>query len=465
VIFGQRLRLYPKLWSRLLATFVAADIVVFTVFAVVAVAAGSGATAAAPAAAAPAAASRASHPRSKPAAAAQTSALRPIAALGYPGRYVIYDPGLLNEGELSVLAAPDINVLSGEPSAQGYSSLVDGQYAAATGSHSATGEGQDVLAPSAVANGTLARLDTSVLLTMPEYLVTSARGGTTPGPAGTGARTIAAGQEATWFLGTQLDVAKVEVPDSAAVADAAGGAQIGLVAADGGTTWLPATASGGSLLSVTAPTPVPAVSIMARAGGQPSSLGPPEIVAANGGSYAANGQLQNALLPPQWSYAGRDGAFAVFADHDAHGVLSLAALSGRTAAGASARAISGPADEPTAVAVSSPAGVRVIRSVAAIPGWTATWHPQHASPTRLRVSRAGVIQSVAVPAGSGILTFSYSPPGLRAGLALSVLGLVLILALVLVARRRGRRPAPAGDHAENGHNGNRRLPPLRPYQG
>lgn len=459
VIFGHRLRLYPKLWSRLLAGFVAADIVVFTVFAVVAVAAGSGATAAAPAAAPPA-----SQASTKPAAAGQSSALRPVAALGYSGRYAIYDPGLLNEGELAVLRAPDINVLSSTPSAQGYSSLVDGLYAAATGSHSATGEGQDVLAPSAVANGTLARLNTSALLTMPQYLVTSARDGTTPGPAGSGGRDIAAGQQATWFLGTALDIARVEIPDSAAGPDAAGGAQIGLMAPGGSTSWLPATADGGSLLSATATTPVPAVAVIARAGGQPARLGPAGIVTASGGTYTANGQLQNALLPPHWGYAGSDGSFAVFADHDAHGVLSLVALSGRTTAGASVTAISGPADDPTSLAVRSPAGVRVIRSVAAIPGWTATWQPRHGSPMALTVDRAGVIQSVAVPAGSGIVTFSYSPPGLRAGLALSAVGLALILALAILARRRGRRSAPPGDHPENGHTGNGNLAPLGPYR-
>jgi len=465
VVSGQRLRLYPRLWPRLLAGFVAADIVVFTVFAVVAVAAGSGATAAAPAAAAPAVAPAASHVSARPAAAGQAGSLRPIAALGYQGRYVIYDPGLLNEGELAVLQAPDINVLSSTPSAQGYSSLVDGRYAAATGSHSATGEGQDVLAPGAVANGTLARLDTSVLLTMPQYLVTSARGGTTPGPGGTGGRDIAAGQHAAWLLGAPLDVAKVEIPDSAAAADAAGGAQIGLIAPGGSTSWLLATAVGGSALDVTLRTPMSAVAVIGRAGGQPSRLGPPTIVTASGGTYTANGQLQNALLPPQWGYAGSDGSFGVFVNHDARGVLSLAGLGGRTTAGASVTAISGPADEPTVVAVRSPAGVRVIRSVAAIPGWTASWRPQHGPPTALTVDRAGVIQSVAVPAGSGIVTFSYSSPGLRTGLALSAAGLALILALLLVARWRGRRSSPPGDHQENGHAGHGRPPRLRPNRG
>ena len=106
-------------------------------------------------------------PRRGPAAAA-----RPVAALGYPGRFAIYDPDQLDARDLSRLGAPDLNVISGTPSVQGYTSLVSGFYASATGSHRATGDGQDVLDPRAVRDGVLDQLDTSVLLTVPAYLAT-----------------------------------------------------------------------------------------------------------------------------------------------------------------------------------------------------------------------------------------------------------------------------------------------------
>ena len=86
------------------------------------------------------------------------------------------------------------------PSVQGYSSLADGRYAAATGTHLATGEGQDMLSPRAVEDGTLDQLDTSVLLTLAGYLITPAHDGAqaagqpAAGPAGTGSRRVAAGQ-------------------------------------------------------------------------------------------------------------------------------------------------------------------------------------------------------------------------------------------------------------------------------
>jgi hypothetical protein len=430
VIFGPRLP--TGLWSRLLAGFVAADVILFTMLAVVAVGTSPGT------------AIPAGPVRAKPAAGPPAVATRPIAALGFRGRFAIYDPDLLDTGQLEALRAPDLNVITGTPSVQGYSSIVDGRYAASTGSHRSTGEGQNVLAPSAISDGTLAELDTSVLLTLPQYLVTAADGdGPAPGPAGTGRRDIAADQHATWYLGGPLNIAKLQVPDSAAARDAAAGTQIGLMAQDGSTRWFRATAVGASLLAIDLPAPVQAVAVMAHGDGLPLRLGPPAMVTADGSRLVADGQLQDALTPPQWGYAANDGPFAEFADHGAQGSLALAGGSGQSAAGASVTAISGSADDAVAASVQSPSGVRILRSVAAIPGWTATWHPLRGRPTELAVHRAGVVQSVDVPAGRGIVTWSYDPPGLSIGLALSLAGAAVTIAMALVARRsRGRVTGP-----------------------
>jgi hypothetical protein len=88
----------------------------------------------------------------------------------------------------------------------------------------------------------------------------------------------------------------------------------------------------------------------------------------------------------------------------------------------------------------------VIRAVAPIPGWSATWRPTGATATRsLAVQRAGVVQAVDVPAGRGVLTWLYSAPGLNAGAWCALAGaLVLLLLLLWPApfdrwRRPGRR--------------------------
>jgi hypothetical protein len=179
--------------------------------------------------------------------------------------------------------------------------------------------------------------------------------------------------------------------------------------------------------------------VIGQAGGDPSRLGAPSVT-EGGTVFVANGQLQDALTAPQWGLAGHDGSFTVFVNHFARAMFSLAALPGRSTAGASIRRVDDATDSvagSAAVAVRSPHGVRVVRSVAAIPGWTATWHPVDGTPTKLDVGRSGLIQVVDVPAGQGILTWSYMSPGFRAGLVLSVGGAVLLL-LLLVASRWSR---------------------------
>jgi hypothetical protein len=123
VIAGRRLR--PVVRSRWLVGFVLADLVVFTLLGVVAVlpglgggGSGTGATAgtAAPAATRTAARSAAVHSPAAQTPAARTPLAKPIADLGYPGRFAVYDPDQLNQRDLSLLGAPDLNVIAHTPS-------------------------------------------------------------------------------------------------------------------------------------------------------------------------------------------------------------------------------------------------------------------------------------------------------------------------------------------------------------
>jgi hypothetical protein len=431
VIFGRRLQ--PQLRSRWLGGLIAIDLVVFAILGVVAVLPGLGGGP----------------------AAAPAPGPRPIAALGYPGRFAIYDPDQIAAHELPILGAPDGNVTSATPSVQGYTSLVDGFYAAATGAHQAMGQGQDVLAPRAVGDGTLDQLNTSALLTPSAYLITAAGPGPAAGPSGTGHRDVAANHKATWYFATPLRVSRLEVPDSDARQDAAAGTQIGLMTAGGLTRWFAASAPSASRLAISLPHPVTGVAVVAQAGGRANHLGPLSITDTNGNVFVANGQLQNALVPPRWGYAGHDGSFAVFVDHLARGPLSLEALPGRPAAGASVRLAGGSAANPTAAAVFSPHGIRVIRSVTAIAGWSATWHPRRGRPVTLAVGRAGLVQAVDVPPGRGVVTWRYQPPWFPAGFALSLAAAAFILFLLAGyaayarhPRRHVRQPAAATGQRE-----------------
>jgi len=421
-------RIELRRWAPLAAGFVAVDVIVFSVLAVVAVMPGTQHSTAA--------ASRAAQESLTESRA--RAPVRPISDLGFSGRFAIYDPGLRDAAELPVLGSPDLNVISSVPSAQGYSSIVNGAYAAATGSHSAMGEGQDVLSPRAIGNGVLAQLNTSVLLTLPAYLVTPA--GHPPGSSApqTGHRYVAAGQRVTWYLGEELAVSAITVPDAAALPaagrGAAGGTQLGLVLPSGAVRWFRTQAVTPGALSIHLGRPVTSVGVVARAGKSAARLGPPTIADQSGAKVVADGVLANALTSPAWGAAGFDHSFAIFADHAASGALSVAGLSGGRAPKATARALAGPADAPSSVAVSSPAGFRLTRSVAAIPGWTATWHPSAGPSTQLAVHLSGVVQSVDVPAGRGVVTWSYIPPRFVSGAVLSLFAILILLVLAFSGR-------------------------------
>lgn len=440
-------RLPARLRSRVLAGFVAADLVIFMILAVVAVPK-------------PAASSRLAHrPAATGAAAAapRPGPVRPVAALGYRGRFAIYDPGQLDSAGLRLLGAPDLNVISATPAVQGYSAIVDGRYAAATGSHQAMGQGQNVLSPRAIGDGTLDQLSTSVLLTVPRYLISPA-GGAAQATGGAGQRALAIHQQASWYFGARLPVSRVAVPDPAAGQDAAAGARIGLITPAGNTRWLrPAASRQG--LAVSLPHPLTAVAVTAIAGSRPARLGPPAAAGPGGSVNVADGQLQAALVPPRWRYAGQDGPFAIFTDRFARGPLSLRALPGRPAAGASVRLAAGPAADPRAAAVYSRHGVQVIRSVAATPGWSATWHPRHGRAVSLPVSRAGLVQAVSVPAGRGVVTWSYLPPGFLAGGLLSLAAFLLILGLLASWRRQAAGTGDGSSLAARLIPAPRRAPP------
>jgi hypothetical protein len=74
----------------------------------------------------------------------------------------------------------------------------------------------------------------------------------------------------------------------------------------------------------------------------------------------------------------------------------------------------------------------------------------------IALHRDGLVQSFEVPMGKTLVTFTYTVPGLGAGLATSAVGLAAVLALGLVAIASSRRP---GTPAEPGDAGGPVGPP------
>ena len=230
----------PRLSGRRRATamvsFVVIDLVVLTATSVVAVAGGPAPSSGSD----PTSGGQGSIPVPIRTAGVSGVGATPRDVLRIPGRFAIYDPGLVDVPALNTAGEPDRNIWTGGYSVQGYSSLVDGVYAATTGSHAANGEGQNTLSPTAVGDSTLDQLDTSILLT-PSVSLVGASGRRSP----TGARSLHRGSVASWYLGTPHAIDSVSIPAHAGGSVA--GAEIGLQSPGGSVTWHPAALRSGTL--------------------------------------------------------------------------------------------------------------------------------------------------------------------------------------------------------------------------
>jgi hypothetical protein len=96
-------------------------------------------------------------------------------------------------------------------------------------------------------------------------------------------------------------------------------------------------------------------------------------------------------------------------------------------------------------------------------GWSVTVDGEAARPLRVD----SVMRGVSVPAGAHTVSWRYRAPGLRAGLVLSALGLLLIVGLALWGGRlrvRQQRDVPPEDGEDDGGErdqaGDRRQDPL-----
>ena len=214
-------RLDSRRRARTLVGFVIVDIATFTVMAVVPLATNLGQPSAESISTPPVQAG------ASPGASVPTPPTRrSAAAFVGSGRFAVYDPDLIDGDGLNVLGAPDLNVVGDVGSVQGYSSVVDGSYASATGSHQATGFGQDVLTPRAIGDGTLDQLDTTTLFAPREYFLVAAEpDAPTPDPVA-GERELAPGGHATWYLGEDLVVTSIVIPDANASGDVGSGLRV-----------------------------------------------------------------------------------------------------------------------------------------------------------------------------------------------------------------------------------------------
>ena len=412
-------------------------------------------------------------------ALAAAVAAQGVGPAGQAHRMAMFDPDRYYSDQIERLGEPDLNIVRGLSSVQGYGAVVAAAYDRATGTHL-----QLNMTPSALADGTFATLDLGVLVTVPQYfvhLVTAAPGvpnsiinGATPippvGPAprapadtttapatptsdyqdvGPPAATLSLVPESprTQYLGTVLAVTSVSVPVRAAAAGPGSSVRVGLLSADGrDTTWIGSAATGpGSpgTAVVRARRPTAASAVVLEAAGTGSSgtveVGASVLRTAGQGTYRVDGSLRDMVTIPRWRFDGLIGRFAIFTQASAEGRAWVQGGPRRAA-----RVVSSTPWGDETIRVTTPRPATLIRSEQFATGWQATVttvgpHDRRTTHHAAVVRRQGLIQAVSVPAGTSLVHFTYRPHRVLEGFVISALGFIVLVGLVawpFVQRRR-----------------------------
>jgi hypothetical protein len=368
--------------------------------------------------------------------------------LGTTGRFALYDlvaPGS-SYVQLGAIGLPDLNVFTTLQSVQGYGSIVDETYGAATGSHFV-----GTLDPCALARGVFNPLRLRTLLTVPGQLAPQVpASGVAPGPSAPclGATEPGTTRQRTWYFGRSLTLtgATLLVPGGNASA-ALAHSKVGVLTADGTVVFpdLRLRAAGGRA-AVAFDSAQHAVGLVVR--GNPRAVSDTSEVTAVGGlRYALDGGLQDALGQPGWAFTGTWAGFARFQQPSVRPQVWLQ----NGPRGAAATQVSFSDDGTEVDRVTTTAPVMLVRSESNLPGWQATVTPTGGGGSRsLPIRSVGLIQGVELPSGSWRVTFSYRAPGLELGLVLSLLGTAAVLMVSGLwtarrhrARRTARRHGPA----------------------
>ncbi len=396
----------------------------------------------------------------------QSAVIRSLA--GPLGRFALYNPLQNNPTSdhqfLRRLGVPDINILQNSPSVQGYGSIVDSTYAAATASH--TYQDLDV---GRLSGETFNTLDLSVFITPPAYLYTVLAnrapiplgrgegvtyGGTqVSGPGVPSAASLAAGpfavgarSGAVFELGAPQQVIRADIviqPGTQAPARLA----VALSSPDGRLTarrWVRVVAGQARLVL---PRAVEATTMRiendtARA----STIGAVVVTTRKPAlRLLLDGHLQGLLLPPHWRYLSRVGPFLAYRNTETRGLAWLQRPGQRTpevfdrAPGHVTTTVGSLLRSETMV-VDTPKPALLVRSVTFEPGWSARLTPLGGGPSRtLPAHRFGLVQVVDLPAGNFRVEWRYAPRSLERGMLVSIAGTVVVVALALVGLDGRRR--------------------------
>lgn len=393
---------------------------------------------------------------------------------GPVGRYALYNPLQSNPTSdpqfLRRLGVPDINILHRSPSVQGYGSIVDGTYAAATASHT-----YEDLNVNRLASETFNSLDLSVLVTPPLYLYTvlpnaapvpvgggagvTFFGGRVAGPTvpqipldASGPWAVRPRTNQLFQLGPQRQIIRVQLvlePGTPAPSRV----RVAFASAAGTVTARRTLAvhAGQARLVLRAPLDASVLRIENLA--QRTMTLEALVVTTRHPAMRLllDGHLQGLMPSPHWQYLSQIGPFLAFRNTATRGLGWLQRPGQHTPnvfdrAPGSVHTTLASVLTPETMIVHTPKPALLVRSVSYAPGWTARLVPLGGGPTRvLTVHRFGLIEVADLPAGDFRVIWRYSPRSVHGGLLLSGIGTLAALggALVVLGERRRRRRTPA----------------------
>ncbi len=387
------------------------------------------------------------------------------------GRIVNYDPQSYASYPTSLQGIPDLNILANMPSVQGYASIVNGNYEAATETHE-----QYSLNVSGIANGSLDTLDLQEIVTVPEYfMVPLASTPSTvhsihvitegfvadvamPGgfegylnnqayPLFPGPRPpLQTGQRASWFFGETLQSssARLLLTQPAASSSLV---RFGVLGTDGRVRWsVPVPVAAGSVAVSSRLRKAEGVGLTVQVLGAslPAHLG---VIDVSGQSFELDGSLSSAIVPGPWRQVGMAQSYTVFGLNKPPLPISAVTAGGKRVP---VKVLSSTTkSEEVRVVTTAPASI--IRSVAWDSGWRGSLSVDGRSPVAVPVESFNLAQRIRIPAGDDVVTFRYTPPHLRVATVLTVGATLLLVVLAVVwvvrrrTRRRGQRPGTGGE--------------------
>jgi hypothetical protein len=369
-----------------------------------------------------------------------------------------YDPQAYASWAGSLQGVPDLNIIPGLPSISGYASIVNGNYESATHTHE-----QYDLDIGQLGSGMLDRLNLQQIVTQPEYFLvplvsaptslstlqqTSENYGAdpvlvqgygasyngTPYPFYPGPRpSLHSGQTQSWYFGESLEPASASLLFTHATGSTAL-VRLGLLRADGSTSWGPSMSlrSGATRVGAQLPRGQGIGLSVQVVGSLPAHQA---VIAVGGQSYELAGSLSSTVVPGPWHQAGTAQGYVVYTSAKRPRPITASTENGRSLA---VRVLSS-TTKSEQVSVDAPRPSSVIRSVAWDSGWQATISVNGGASHVVTVHSYELVQKVNIPAGHVVVTFRYRPPHLTAASVLSVGAVAVLLALLVgwfVVRRR-----------------------------